>query len=121
MIAIVRAYCCCQVEVLSVAECVSAYPNIVTNDRVLCARGEAVDDEPQSRSSLLADACQVRQTSHDDDHFIIVTQGDSGGPLVMEDGQSGLFTLIGVVTGERLENSIFVVTQQTFSRRRWLR
>lgn len=44
------------------AECVSAYPNIVTNDRVLCARGEAVEaGEPQSRSSLLADACQVHE------------------------------------------------------------
>ena len=31
-----------------------------------------------------------------------MTQGDSGGPLVMEDDQSGLFTLIGVVTGESL-------------------
>ena len=45
------------------AECVSAYPNIVTNDRVLCAKGEEVgdDDGAQSRSSLLADACQVRE------------------------------------------------------------
>ena len=50
-----------KVEVLSVAECVSAYPNIVRNDQVLCARGEAgaEDDDPQSRSGLLADACQV--------------------------------------------------------------
>ena len=54
--------CCCKVEVLSVAECVSAYPNIVTNDRVLCAKGEEVyDDGAQSRSSLLADACQVSE------------------------------------------------------------
>ena len=45
------------------------------------------------------------------DHFICVTQGDSGGPLVMEDGQSGLFTLIGVVTGEILEYSNIFVTQ----------
>ena len=28
-----------------------------------------------------------------------VMQGDSGGPLVMEDRQSGLYTLVGVVTG----------------------
>lgn len=62
MIAIIRSDCCCKVEVLSVAECVSAYPNIVTSDRVLCARGEAVEaGEPQSRSSLLADACQVHE------------------------------------------------------------
>ena len=42
-----------------------------------------------------------------------VMQGDSGGPLVMEDRQSGLFTLVGVVTGEHfiyLEDTINVLT-----------
>ena len=89
---------------LSVADCVSAYPNIVTNDQVLCARGEADDDDnddARSRSSLLADACQVIYSDTLLRRMVTtcVMQGDSGGPLVMEDRQSGLFTLVGVVTG----------------------
>ena len=42
-----------------------------------------------------------------------VMQGDSGGPLVMEDRQSGLFTLVGVVTGEHLiylEDRMIILT-----------
>ena len=42
-----------------------------------------------------------------------VMQGDSGGPLVMEDRQSGLFTLEGVVTGEYFiyfEGMIIILT-----------